>query len=338
MHTKEFYDEKRKAFEDATNIEKLKNFLKTVTTSYDELYHFTDFNALKGIIENKKWKFNPLDRMNDKSEPEKETGDWENRISVSFSHGDEDNIGMWKMYGENNVEDPFNPSICISLPKSFLVQWTNTINESEQIQNLLRSFFVYECNGEPIINSDKIKIIASLHDIVYYYGYNGDLKSQLIWENNYKGIAKENLNKIVYGNAPELIGYIKNSAWEYERESRISIVAPQGFKLKTINPDTQQKIEYYIPIDNSSLNLMMKGIKIRLSPFSHINEDCYNCFVRRVEKLFEKNISNESPVGKPRCSKSFFMRKVVGKDSSKASYRKTKDNLSNNIIINDSNN
>ena len=328
MHTKEFYDKKRKEFEDASTIEEVKKFLNDVTASYDEVYHFTDFNALKGIIENKKWKFNPLDRMNDKLEPEKETGDWENRISVSFSHGDEDNIGMWRMYGENNVEDSYNPSICISLPISFLDHWTKTINESEQIQDLLRSYFVYECNGEPIIKSDIIKINASMHDIVYYYGYNGDLKSQLIWDNNFKGMAEEDLNKIVFGNAPELIGYIKNSAWEYERESRISISAPQGFKLKATDSDTQQRMEYYIPIDAISFNLMMNGIKIRLSPFSYINEDCYKCFVRRLEQLFERNISSECSADEPRYSMSFFRGKVVGKDSSKASYRKKKDNPS----------
>ena len=188
MHTKEFYDEKRKEFEDASTIERLKSFLNTVTASYDELYHFTDFNALKGIIENKQWKFNPLDRMNDKLEPEKETGDWENRISVSFSHGDEDNIGMWKMYGEDSIKNEFNTSLCIALPHVFFELWTERIRKN---QEELKSFFVYESTREPIAQDDKRPIEVFFHDMVYYYGYKKDENAQLIWDNNLKKMETE---------------------------------------------------------------------------------------------------------------------------------------------------
>ena len=47
MKTKEFYDEKRTELENVSTTKELKDFLNRVPASYDELYHFTDFNALK---------------------------------------------------------------------------------------------------------------------------------------------------------------------------------------------------------------------------------------------------------------------------------------------------
>ena len=192
MQTIDNYIENRDNYELVETTQALKAFLRRAKDSYVYLHHFTDLGALKGIIEKQQWKFTPLDRMNDKMETEKNEGVWENRVSASYSHGDEDNIGMWKMYGEDDGKIILNAKICITLPLSFFHSWLKGIKETKEIQEKIKAFFDVEESKRNFASTNK-PIKASMYDMVYYYGYKNDKNSKLIWENNYKKMETKSL-------------------------------------------------------------------------------------------------------------------------------------------------
>ena len=109
-----------------------------------------------------------------------------------------------------------------------------------------------------------------------------------------------------------MIGYIKNSAWEYERETRITIEAPKDCRIKQIK-------DFYVPIDDDSYKIFIKNAKITLSPFSRVDEKQYKL---EIEKLFKSKGVSLSGEFESRCVISFFKMKVTEKDSSRAPYQK----------------
>lgn len=316
MQSIEDYIKNRRSFCRRTTTKGLKTFLEKAAMSYDVLYHFTNFETLKYIIKGKTWKFNPLDKLNDTMESTKQKGKWANRVSASFSHGDEDNIGMWKMYGKNDGDNVSNASICITLPQVFFRTWIKNINNTKEIQIKIKDFFVPSEDNRNNTTNRKIK--ASMHDMVYYLGYVGNDNSQLIWENTLKRMNgnRGNIREIVNRNASDLIGYIKNSAWEYERETRISLVAPSGYEL---NPDKCDLNNFLVPIDEEAYDILLKHIVVCLSPLSNCSE---RSFYQETANLFRSKEICLFAGDEPRCFVSFFKGKVIEKDSSNAPCQK----------------
>jgi hypothetical protein len=317
MQSIENYIKNRKSFCRRTTTKGLKNFLEKTAKSYDLLYHFTDFKSLEYIIKGKTWKFKPLDKLNDTMESTKQKGKWANRVSASFSHGDEDNIGMWKMYGKDDKDNVSNASICITLPYLFFSTWIDNINKSKEIQKKIKDFFVPSGDNRNN-NATNRKIKASMHDIVYYLGNKGDDKSLLVWENTLKRMNgnRGNLGEIVRGNASDLIGYIKNTAWEYESETRISLVAPKEYEL---NPDKCDIDNFLVPIDEETYNIMLNNIIICLSPFSKCDEEAFG---QEVKDLFARKNIDLFARSNPRCFVSFFKGRIKEKEFIDAPYQK----------------
>ena len=80
MQTIENYIKNRRSFCRRTTTKGIKSFLEKTVLSYDKFYHFTDFETLKHIVNDKTWKFNSLDKVNDQMEPQKQEGKWANSV------------------------------------------------------------------------------------------------------------------------------------------------------------------------------------------------------------------------------------------------------------------
>lgn len=187
----------------------IRTFAQNASKSHNWFHHFTNVESLVKIFSTKRWKLSSAYSCNDLQEYQQK-GDIDERkyiFSVSLSHGDCDNIGMWKMYGGKKDKE----KIRISFPLEALLDW---------VKSLTGDHCIYDAKNE-IITSPNIQFIETF-DIIYCYGFQNDNTSSLHWDGNERSL----LNNGIVSNPsqyPELTGYLKNSGWEYEQETRLSI-------------------------------------------------------------------------------------------------------------------
>lgn len=221
------------------NNNELKGFLERHTPDHKFLFHHTTMATLTHIFENKTWRLCNAIHMNDLQEY-KEKGNASavcGRIySTCFSFGDEDNIAMWSMYGVS-----WEDAVRIRISTDAIKKWIDTFNNK----------LCKTSGAEHYLDISNSQDSVVLHDICYYQGYSrekqvfsacplgkescypSDDKKCLcppkelhrwnqindkthIPENKYRKLQKK------------LIGYVKNSTWEYERETRLSITLSEN--------------------------------------------------------------------------------------------------------------
>ena len=192
---------------DVKNIDGLIAFLKG--RKHDFYHHFTTFSTLEKIISYKTWRFAPGEIKNDLHEYDEKNNMIIRKmvLSTSFSYGDEDNMAMWAMY-------------CI--PRNEAIRLTMTRDAVERLVQCARND--KECSQEV----DNV----CLHDVVYYQGYKDDDKdsnNMLICDHDFSKDIDKSIYKEI--NRPNIItGYIKNSAWKHEQESRITLFLKKKHK------------------------------------------------------------------------------------------------------------
>lgn len=209
MTSNDTYCSNRINFLNVNTATELRNFLQKVSLKHPFFHHITTVNALMDILKTARWRLSSGDKTNDLQELcEKGAFDERSRIfTTSFSHGDGECIGMWKMYLKQ--EEP-NNQICLSFPAINIEKWLNFLKHPKtcfQVNNNKKS-------GEVL---DDI----SFHDIAYAHGFQNNKNSRLCWGNIIKNYTKWDQTDV--SQIPLLTGFIKNSAWEYEKESRLMI-------------------------------------------------------------------------------------------------------------------
>lgn len=255
MTSNDTYHARRSKFINAQNYEELRVFLNSVALEHKLFFHFTTMNALAQIVKTGKWrlssakKTNDLQELNEKGYKEK----WKRIFAASFSHGDEDNMGMWKMYG---CQEPDN-QICIGFKSRAIKKWINAIN------------FI-DVNGHRLASNkrdteyarDSQTALINFHDIIYAHGFQNTPEMRICWGNIIKDPTKFNGDP---SQQPLLTGYIKNSAWEYEKETRLMVVLPPAILNQF--PNNPDYIFISFPFDD-----LIGGMSFRFSPFSHTSE------------------------------------------------------------------
>ena len=284
------------SFRNIKNSSELKDFLVRCASKHKFLFHYTTTEKLQCIFENKTWRLYNAKTMNDLQEY-KEKGNsslWEKLYSTCFSFGDEDNIAMWSMYGI-----PWEDAVRIRLSTDAIKKWMNTFDG--------KPYKTSDSSSNYTLNISDSQDSVVLHDICYYQGYFGGRQvysdcplnkpaclptgqkclcpqKELHWWNQSNRQTKIVENDNCYLKE-ELTGYVKNSAWEHERETRLSI---------TLSRNVGEYID--IPLNKE----MLENMQIAIGPRSTL----------KINSL-KQTLSNlsEIPTSKIRVSNSYYKEK-----------------------------
>lgn len=252
--------------------------------SYSYIYHYTSLSNLIKILRNECWHLANAENMNDKLEydhgdPER----WKHIFFASFMGDSKESIGMWSMYSQ-----PWETGVKIALPTSAVKKW---IKETS---------FIYPVNSNYAIVDSPIAISneeaeLKLSSVVYSNADSLETSKQeecLSWSNTTNTILK-------YAYAfPQLTGYIKDKAWDYEKEIRLKAIIPSTYNYKRFAVKLSQDLISSMIITASPLfegNLQTKieeeikfQIKTEPSIFSgrlkNIKTICSDCEYRKQSK------------------------------------------------------
>lgn len=200
-------------FPDIQTAEQLKMYLDDSANRLKNsrfLYHYTTVSNVIKILRSKTWHLGNASGMNDRLEYK--TGQsidpnrWNNLFFSSLMCEDKENIGMWSMYSQ-----PWEKGVKITLPRKTVLNW---IKETKRLLEISPTDL--QPTGKEIIVD----------------GHNVSLRLSAVAYSNADSLQDNEQEKITWSNTknynirqpmlrPELIGYIKNIAWSYEKEVRI---------------------------------------------------------------------------------------------------------------------
>ena len=209
---------------EVTNIDSMIAFLKEKGKNHEYYYHYTTWDSLTKIFQNKTFlltRGNSLS-INDQHEAHMK-GSWAewNKIYIgSFAFGSSENMAMWGLYGL-----PWQDAIRLSISREKMNQWINSIKQIKLFEN-----------GETIDYQGDFE--ASVNDIVYVGGKRGS--NDLHLTHYGKSITVSDTYPL-YGidTSSKMTGYIKNYAWQYENEVRL--------RIRLSNDTCYEKISIAVP-------------------------------------------------------------------------------------------
>lgn len=171
------------------------------------LYHYTTLSKVIAIFKSKCWHLCNARDMNDMVEYN--NGDkerWKNLFFASFMSDAKESIGMWSMYSQ-----PWEKGVKIALPINVVKKWINDCTEIFEV-----SPSTFQLTGRKIsINSD---VTIRLSSVVYSNTASlesASAREELYWSNQTNSNIKQ------AAKIPDLTGYIKDKAWDYEKEVRL---------------------------------------------------------------------------------------------------------------------
>ena len=289
-----------------SSAQELKDFMDKYSFKHKYFFHFTNMDSFAKIVKTGRWKFCSATKTNDLHEVDQKWSRelWNKLFSCSLSHGDEDNVGMWKMYTKGDEEQ----TICLRFGISFLKKWVDMMQEEKKY------YLSSDAPATSFINFNSF----SFHDITYFHGYKNKLSSRICWGNIIVNPHrfKDNNPSLVPASSvetsPFLTGYVKNSAWEYEKESRIMI------KIDQPNDEIVKKGIY---IDFSKKDFL-NSVSIRFSPFLNESDnkewdfsDAAKARILEERKTLLKKAFDENGVCIPKqimrkCKMSYFTKYI----------------------------
>lgn len=181
------------------------------------LSQYTRLSAITGIMNSGYWIMNNPKSMNDLFEykmfnDHSSNSVWNGVFFASFTPEENENVAMWSMYGQ-----PWEDGIRVSIPKDCFKEWVSAID------------YIY--SADPITKKvDTAKKIpkSQFKVSIVRVAYNDQNSKALRIANN---TNTKMLNP--YASA-ELAGYIKDSAWAYEREIRLRVDLPADSPFECI--------------------------------------------------------------------------------------------------------
>ena len=184
------------------------------------LYHYTTIEKAIKIFKSKTWHLgNPHD-MNDVVEYR--NGDshrWNNIFFASFMAENKESIAMWSMYAQ-----PWVDGVKIAIPISTMKAWLKSVDEILEV-----SPTNYELTGNsiPINERNAIHISSVAYSNATSCDSNNNTET-LMWSNK-KNTKIPNCQQI-----SELTGYIKDDAWDYEKEVRLKAEFENTFGFRRV--------------------------------------------------------------------------------------------------------
>ena len=198
-------------FKEISNSDELISYLssKKRLDNSKEVYHYTSLYSIISIINNGYWIMRSPRKMNDRFEYQNwDENDWKNVFFTSFMYEQKENIGMWSLYGQ-----PWKYGVKVAINVKAFKKW---IKETKIVYKANPNNFKVDENTTYLIGENaKIK-----HTAVAYSNFEShDITSN---ETLTIGGAKNESLKEATG-VSKLAGYIKNDAWDYEKEIRLRI-------------------------------------------------------------------------------------------------------------------
>ncbi len=218
-------------FEKISDIQDLITYLKNdaerfENTKYGDtryMYHYTDINAAISILKNGFWYLGSPKYMNDKLEYGFGCeNDWENLFFGSFMYNVPESIGMWSMYAQ-----PWEQGVILKVPVADFKKWKRAISKG--------TASVYLANPKTkektahLLNESEFEVY--INGVVYS---NAKSKMTNESEKTYYRSRKNDILKNLLQN-PLLLGYIKDNAWSYEQETRLTIKLNAGVKSEALS-------------------------------------------------------------------------------------------------------
>ena len=161
-------------------------------------------SAVSAIVKGKKWYFGSPKSMNDGLELiHLEDAHADNLFFASFSLDESENIGMWSMYAQ-----PWEDGVLLCIPVEKLKTWVNSECKIYDANKTTK-----EAGSE--INGAKI----SFHAVAYT---NAESNNAIEPDVLTCGEDRNKYFKNIFEH-PLLKGYIKDSAWAYEKEYRLRV-------------------------------------------------------------------------------------------------------------------
>ena len=204
-------------FEDIDNAEMLVSYLKKKKrlNGVTCLSTYMNKSSVEELFSSKCMFINNPRRMNDLYEIASfnDTGvDWGKICFRSFMAQKTESIAMWSMYGQ-----PWQEGVMLSIPVSVLQELVNNS----------------PCLISAVYDNARNRYYPDYNEIVN--GAEISLSRVAYVDDSYVTCSdKKNKNlKHLYGNY-ELAGYIKDVAWEYEREIRLRVDLPKDYREDVI--------------------------------------------------------------------------------------------------------
>lgn len=207
-------------FAKITNIDDMIAYLDDSARRLEKrssIYHYTRLERVVDIFKSELWHLGNASCMNDMLEFN--NGDskrWENIFFASFMTDVKENIGMWSMYAQ-----PWEDGVLIEIPKDVFRGWINGTREILEV-----SCKNFQPTGKSVNVDDKNKLFLS--SVAYSNCDNVELEEKTTWSN----VTNRNIKGVSH--IPELTGYIKDSAWDYEREIRIKATLAEGHGFQRV--------------------------------------------------------------------------------------------------------
>ena len=182
---------------DVSTPQEMKRYLEDTynrlkNTEY--LYKYTSIDRAASIIKNKQWYVAHPSTMNDQFEMDR-FSDWTGKYFASFVREgtDAESIAMWSMYGQS-----WEKGVQIGIPVKAFKEWIRGIKA------------VYDLTGNIIKQPNRV-----------YFG------SVLYFdEHNPLGKPGEKISGFKPYSHQQMAGYVKDVAWEYEKEVRLHVDIP----------------------------------------------------------------------------------------------------------------
>lgn len=206
------------------------------------LYQYTSYQALVSILTNRTFRLSRTDLLNDKAEMKLGNEEDLKRSYVMSFTEDSEYVSMWTMYGK---------SIGIKLRLDFETSKLKAIIEGD-------NFWFFDKNANHISIKDRNKplfeIVSKRNPIrlsrVAYYNPDSKTIRAAASSKDFPLVVDE---KVI----EEMTGFIKFSAWEAERETRLRIV---------LKPDVigLEDIKF---VNMTITDEMIKGFRITFNPW-----------------------------------------------------------------------
>lgn len=199
-------------------IEYLSNSTDRVDNK-SHVMHYTCLEAVIAIISSRYWYIGNPHNMNDGLEYSHGSPDLWNKIFFSsFMAEEKESIAMWSMYAQ-----PWAKGVKISIPAIVFKKWVREIKT------------VYRANPDtkqaiPEIELGTDKASVKIVKVAYC---NSDSKIKSEQEKMSCGEAHNEIMTDLLKNR-ELVGYLKNEAWHYEKEIRLRIDLKDDIKFNAV--------------------------------------------------------------------------------------------------------
>ncbi len=195
-------DEIRQQFKKLKTSAEIKNFLDIRAQRHKNYFHYTNVDALKGMLKSKKLYLSLGKTMNDLFEPQKiDPLRWARLYVASFSFTANESVALWHIYGNR-----LNRAIRIQFSKAAILKVLETLRNNLTCRSV----------GDQELRCN-IKN-ANLVDVAYVQNNQSSLR----WN---KALLSQDICLDLPHIHEEMLlaGYIKNIAWEYEMETRFLV-------------------------------------------------------------------------------------------------------------------